>query len=215
MTSHWRFVLAATLLASTGMLLGARNNREIIPAHAPLASFPRAIASWTLAADIPLSKDVLDVLGTGEFLLRDYQAEGGRARVALFIAYFPSQRTGDTIHSPQNCLPGAGWSPVEADRITIRREGHLPISANRYLVAKGEQRQLVLYWYWAHDRGVASEYAAKFYLVADSIRMQRTDGSLVRISSSVGANEDLQSVNRILLSFAENLVPLLPTYVPR
>ena len=207
--------MVVALLGSTGLLLGVRNSGEIIPPYAPLASFPGSFAAWTLAQDIPLSKEVLEVLGAGEFLLRDYRDESRRAHVILFIAYFPSQRTGDTIHSPQNCLPGAGWSPVRADRITISAPGHAPFSANRYLVSKAEKRQLVLYWYWAHDRGVASEYAAKFYLVADSIRMHRTDGALIRISTSISENDDPQSVDRTLLSFAENLVRLLPTYVPR
>ncbi|MBV9183370.1 MAG: EpsI family protein [Acidobacteria bacterium] len=215
MISQLRFSLVAVLLASAGLLLGARNSGEIIPAHALLASFPRTIGSWSAAGNIPLSKDVLDVLGAGEFLLREYQDVETRAQVALFIAYFPSQRAGDTIHSPQNCLPGAGWSPERADRITITASGHSPFSANRYVVSKGDKRQLVLYWYWAHDRGLASEYAAKFYLVADSIRMHRTDGSLIRISTSVADGQNLQAVDRILRSFANNLVPLLPTYVPR
>lgn len=215
MRSNWRFFVVAALLGSTGMLVGARNNSEIIPPHAPLASFPGTVGSWTSDANIPLSKDVLDVLGAGDFLLRDYQDLQSRAHMTLFIAYFPSQRTGDTIHSPQNCLPGAGWSPVRADRITITAAGHAPFLANRYLVAKGEERRLVLYWYWAHDRGVASEYAAKFFLVADSIRMHRTDGSLVRIITKVAADQDIPSRDRMLLSFASNLVRLLPTYVPR
>jgi EpsI family protein len=203
------------LLGSTAILLGARNTTEIVPAHAPLWSFPRSLGVWNSTEDIPLSKDVLDVLGAGDFLLRDYQDAENRAHVTLFLAYFPSQRTQDTIHSPQNCLPGAGWSPVRADRITITADGHAPFLANRYLVAKGQERHLVLYWYWAHDRGVASEYAAKYYLVADSIRMHRSDGSLVRISTGVRPDQDLASVDRLLLAFAKNLVPVLPTYVPR
>jgi len=213
--SQWRFLLMMALLGSTAILLGARNTSEIILPHAPLSSFPRSVGAWKSAVDIPLSQDVLDVLGAGDFLLRDYQDVESRARVTLFLAYFPSQRTQDTIHSPQNCLPGAGWSPVRADRITVTADGHAPFSANRYLVAKGQERHLVLYWYWAHDRGMASEYAAKFYLVADSIRMHRTDGSLVRISTGVKPDQDLESVDRLLLGFAKNLVPVLPTYVPR
>jgi EpsI family protein len=74
---------------------------------------------------------------------------------------------------------------------------------------------LVLYWYWAHDRAVASEYAAKFYLVADSIRQHRTDGSLIRIMTPMGPNESLESAQQRLLTFAGNVVPLLNNYIPR
>jgi EpsI family protein len=93
--------------------------------------------------------------------------------------------------------------------------GHKPFPANRYLIAKGNERQLVLYWYWAHDRAVASEYAAKFYLVTDSIRMNRSDGSLIRVSTALGPTQDVESAQRLLLSFAGEVVPRINTYVPR
>jgi EpsI family protein len=214
MNSSWRFLTVAALLAGTALLLAARNRGEIVPDHPSFDSFPRAFPGWT-SRDIPLSRDVLDVLGPGDFLVRNYRNDEGSASVGLFIAYFPSQRAGDTIHSPQNCLPGAGWSPLRKDRIMIALPGHRPFPANRYLIAKGEERQLVLYWYWAHDRGVASEYRAKFYMIADSIRMHRTDGALVRLSASLAANQDTETVERVLLAFARNIVPLLNTYVPR
>ena len=91
-----------------------------------------------------------DVLGAGDFLLRVYQDSSRRQPyVDLFLAYFPSQRTGDTIHSPKHCLPGSGWLPVESSRVTLALPGHSPFLANRYVIAKGTDRQLVLYWYLA------------------------------------------------------------------
>lgn len=214
MRAQWRFVIAAILLAGTALLLEARNGSEIIPSRPPLKSFPSSLGGWN-SRDLPLAKDVLDVLGPGDFLLRSYVDTSQQRNVDLFIAYFPSQRTGDTIHSPKNCLPGAGWAPIQADRITINAGGHAPFRANRYLIAKGDQRLLVLYWYWAHDRAVASEYAAKIYLVTDSIRMRRTDGSLVRISTPLAPNENIDSAQQVLLSFANNLIPQVHAYVPR
>jgi EpsI family protein len=215
MKRHWRFTVAAILLAATALVLQARNGREIIPRRPPLSSFPRALDGWN-GTDVEITQDVLDVLGPGDFLLRDYQDQRTQNDpVFLFIAYFPSQRAGDTIHSPKNCLPGAGWTPVRADRITIDVAGHAPFQANRYLIAKGDDRQLVLYWYWAHDRAVASEYAAKFYLVTDSIRMHRTDGSLVRLSMPLAPGESSETAERSLIAWAGRVVPLLNTYVPR
>jgi EpsI family protein len=211
---YWRFVLAVVLLGGTGLLLHARNGSEIIPGRIPLASFPQMIQNWT-STDIPLQKEVLDVLGPGDFLVRDYHDSAQNRSIALFIAYFPSQRAGDTIHSPKNCLPGAGWAPVQSDRIKVNSPGHTPFVANRYVIAQGEQRQLVLYWYLAHDRAVAGEYAAKFYLVTDSIRMHRSDGSLIRLSTPLAQGEDIESAQRTLLSFAGNIVPLINSYVPR
>lgn len=215
MRTHWRFLVSVALLAATALFLRARNSAEIVPLRSPLSSFPRTLGPWTSSTDIALEREVRDVLGPGDFLLRPYNDTTNDKGVNLFIAYFPSQRTGDTIHSPKNCLPGSGWTPVESDRILIDVRGHAPFLANRYVIAQGQQRQLVLYWYWAHNRAVASEYAAKFYLISDSIRMHRTDGSLVRVTTPIAENESLESAQQTLLSFSSNVVPLLNTYVPR
>lgn len=216
MKQNWRFAVSAILLAATALVLQARNGREIIPQRQHLSSFPRVLDGWN-GSDVPITQDVLDVLGPGDFLLRNYHDVRGKQKEAvyLFIAYFPSQRAGDTIHSPKNCLPGAGWTPVRADRITIDVAGHAPFQANRYLITKGDDRQLVLYWYWAHDRAVASEYRAKFYLVTDSIRMHRTDGSLVRLSMPLAPGESSENAEQSLIAWAGRVVPLLNTYVPR
>jgi EpsI family protein len=214
MKSYWRFLVTVIVLAGTALLLHARKNAEIIPARSPLSSFPKTLGLWT-STDIAITKDVLDVLGPGDFLLRDYQRPNISSDVTLFVAYFPSQRAGDTIHSPKNCLPGAGWTPIQSDRITVALPGQAAFPANRYLIAQGEDRQLVLYWYWAHSRAVASEYSAKFYLVADSIRMRRSDGSLIRVATPLARGETVESAQARLLSLAGNIVPLINDYVPR
>src|SRR5262249_5001461 len=177
-------------------------------------SFPAVLNGWS-STDIALSQDILDVLGPGDFLLRRYQHPAASSPVDLFIAYFPSQRSGDTIHSPKNCLPGAGWTPVQSDRITVSLPGQNPFPANRYVIAQGENRDLVLYWYLAHDRAVASEYSAKFYLVADSIRMHRSDGSLIRLVTAIGPGETVDSAEARLLSLASTITPVISNYVPR
>jgi EpsI family protein len=210
----WRFVTTLVLLAATALLLRTRNSAETVPPHNRLQFFPRTFGSWS-SVDLPLTQDVLDVLGPGDFLLRDYQNQAGGPPVGLFVAYFPSQRSGDTIHSPKNCLPGAGWTPLRADRITLSFPEHPPFRVNRYLIAKGQGRQLVLYWYWAHNRAVASEYWAKYYLVADSIRMHRSDGSLIRLTTIMLPGEKIDSAQQRLLTLGSAVVPAIENYVPR
>ena len=215
MNSHWRFALTAALLATAAIVLQARGHNEILPARQPLASLPYQLGMWA-GTDVPMQPDVLDVLGPGDFVQRFYQnTSATEPGVDLFLAYFPSQRTGDTIHSPRHCLPGAGWLPTESSRISISLPGRAPFPANRYVIAKGDDRQLVLYWYWAHDRALASEYWAKSYLVADSIRLNRSDGSLVRVITPLLPGEAADAAQRRLLAFVGNLVPLLDTYIPR
>jgi EpsI family protein len=210
-----RFILAISLIAGTGLLLQARGRNEVFPPRQSLQSFPKDIGPWT-GTDIPLENDVLDVLGPGDFLLREYEApENATPMIGLFIAYFPSQRAGDTIHSPQHCLPGAGWLPVENTRATLSFPGHGPFPVNRYVVSKGDSRELVLYWYWAHNRGVASEYWAKFYLVKDAMQMNRSDGALVRITTSMYRGETSEAAEQRLLPFARDLFPRLNSYIPQ
>jgi EpsI family protein len=215
MRNALRFATAILLITGTGILLQARRRNEIVPPHQPLKSLPEQLGPWS-ATDVAIDQPVLDILGPGDFLLREYRAEGNVAPlVDLFIAYFPSQRAGDTIHSPQHCLPGAGWFPIENTQVTLSMPGYQPFPANRYVVSKGDSRQLVLYWYWAHGRGVASEYWAKFYLVKDSIQMNRSDGALVRLITPMYRGETAAAAQQRLLPFTDALFPLLNNYIPR
>jgi len=214
-TAAARFVLAVVLLALTAALLQARGRSEVLPNRLPLSSFPGRVGNWN-GTEIELDKQTLDILGAGDFMERVYQSPSDNLPVVdLFLAYFPSQRAGDTIHSPQHCLPGAGWNPEENNRITLSLPGHSPFPANRYVIAKAGARKLVLYWYWAHNRGVASEYWAKYYLVADSIRMNRSDGALVRITTDMFPGETADAAQERLLPFASKVSPLLDDYIPR
>ena len=214
-SSMARFVVAALLIVATAIFLRGHTRSEVFPSRLPLQSFPGRLGPWT-GTDFAIDKDTLQVLGPGDFLLRVYtNQEKPQPYVDLFIAYFRSQRTGDTIHSPKNCLPGAGWAPIESKRITLSVPGHVPFPANRYVIAKGDSRQVVLYWYWAHDRGIASEYWAKFYLVADSIRMNRSDGSLVRVTTPLNPGETAEAAQQRLLPFVNDAVPRLQSYIPR
>jgi EpsI family protein len=210
-----RFTVAVTLIALTAILLQARGRTEIIPNRLPLSAFPAQVGNWN-STQIELDKDTLAILGAGDFMERVYQNPAERLpTIDLFLAYFPSQRTGDTIHSPQHCLPGAGWNPEENTRVTLSLPDHGPFPANRYVIAKAGARKLVMYWYWAHDRGVASEYWAKYYLVADSIRLNRSDGALVRITTDMFPGETADAAEQRILPFALAISPRLDDYIPR
>lgn len=210
-----RFALAATVIALTAILLQARSRNEVVPPHLPLSSFPSELANWG-SNEIVQDKNTLEVLGPGDFLERVYQDPAQKLPyVDVFLAYFPSQRAGETPHSPQHCLPGAGWNPEENVRISLSLAGHKSFPANRYVITKGDQRRLVLYWFWAHDRGVASEYWAKFYLVADAIRMNRSDGSLVRLVTPMFPGETPDAAQQRILPFTAGVVALLDNYIPK
>lgn len=209
-----RFLVLAVLLASTAVFLSARNKDEIVPPGESSASFPETLGPWR-GKDIKIPDEVLATLGAGDLLVRDYENKlTDQMPVNLLLAYFPSQRTGDTIHSPKNCLPGAGWQPVSASRIQVTLPGREPFVANRYVVAKASERGLVLYWYLAHGRTVASEYLAKFYLVEDSIRLNRSDGAMIRAITEIAPNENAADAQKRVLLFLTFAVPEIDKYVP-
>ena len=212
--SWQRFIPVALLLGACAVFLQARSTKEAVPPHKELASFPNTIAAWQ-GKDIGLDQATLDVLGPGDFLLRDYVRSSSEPDVNLYLAYFPSQRTGDTIHSPQNCLPGAGWAPVESKQIAFVAGNGTTIPINRYIIAQGPNRELVYYWYQAHGRVTPSEYWAKIYLVADAIRMNRTDGALVRVITPIEDANDEAAAQARASEFTRRVLPLLDSYIPR
>jgi EpsI family protein len=210
-----RFVMAAAVMLVTAAGLQARPRDEFVPAYLPLSSLPSQIDGWT-GTDETIDQPTLDVLGPGEFLLRDYENQSlPQPFINLYVAYFPSQRSGDTIHSPNHCLPGAGWIPISRTLVEIARPDGSSFPANRYVIVKADERQLVLYWFQAHGREVASEYWAKYYLIADSIKMNRSDGALVRLMTPMLKGESADAAQARMMKLGTHFVPLLDTYIPR
>jgi EpsI family protein len=209
-----RFIPVALLMGATALFVHGRGTGDQLPPRRELASFPDQVGEWK-GTRLNIRAEVLDVLGPGEYSERLYQNPGEDRYVDLFLAYVPNQRTGDWLHSPKHCLPGAGWVPVVANLLSLPRPGGGQTTVNRYVIAKGLDRQIVLYWYQAHGRVVASEYWAKVYLVEDAIRLNRTDGALVRVTTPVSGSESLQSGEGRAVAFATQLLPILDDYIPR
>lgn len=214
MPFNFRFAIAVAALTGTAWFISVHHSDEFVPQHEELRSIPLQLGPWH-GTDQPISSGTLSTLGSGDFLSRSYTEQSAASSVNLFIAYFPTQSTGSTIHSPENCLPGSGWFPLQSGRITISAQGHDPFPANRFYIAKGDDRALVLYWYWSHNRGIASEYVAKFYLVADAIRWNRSDGALIRVTAPVRRGQTTESAQQALLGFSNELVPLIDHYIAR
>jgi len=176
----------------------------------PLATLPVQIGEWRGADGVALSPEAIAAAGVDDYLSRVYAA-GPRRAVSLYIGYYASQRQGDTIHSPQNCLPGAGWQPVASTRRSIATAAGR-VEANDMLIEKGVDRAVVLYWYEGRGRIVAGEYMNKLSLMLDAARLRRTDGGLVRIIAPV-ANDAAASAADAA-AFAAALVPHLARRLP-
>jgi EpsI family protein len=215
-------VLFACLMGAAAAV--ARADRyEQPPPRTAFAAFPMQIGEWHGVEDPPMPKAVLDVLRADDVLTRTYYTSSmpglsGRAVAGLYVGYWQSQRQGDAIHSPLNCLPGAGWEPVSRAALSFAdpRNPGAVVSINRYVIEKGLDRELVLYWYQSHARIVASEYWSKFYLVADAVRLNRTDGAIVRVITPIrdDARDAEQMAEANAMGFVKELLPRLDGFLP-
>jgi EpsI family protein len=208
-----RFWTVVLLLAGTALILQARGNTDRIPVSDPLSRFPQTI-DGRVGSDIQIDQETLDVLGQGDFLSRVYARDGQSQQIGLFIGYFPTQRTGVTIHSPKHCLPGAGWAFESSQYVDLKDAAGKTRPVGEYIIANGETRQFVIYWYEAHGRSVANEYVAKIYLVADAMRLNRTDGALVRVITPINSSEGTNDAKNRAEFFVAHLAPLLPRFIP-
>jgi EpsI family protein len=213
-----RFWVVLLLLLAAFTTLHLRASVDRVPPSEPLNLLPSTIDPWS-SQDIPISQDALDILGDGRFLNRLYNNTTPTGRlveppISLFIGYFPTQRTGQSIHSPQNCLPGAGWTFVSSKKIYLQGPELKNYAVGEYVIGNGTARQVVLYWYLAHGRSIANDYVAKAYMMADAIRYNRTDGALVRLVTPLESNETLDTAEARVIKFADRLVPTLPRFIP-
>lgn len=207
-------ILTILLLLEGTVFYALAFRDENKPVVAPLSAFPGQLGGWTIKQDVKIEQEIQDILQADDLLSRAYISPSGNTAAYLFIAYFKTQRSGQAPHSPKNCLPGAGWEPLESAPITIQVPGRSkPILSNRYLVAHGDEKSVVLYWYQSHNRIIASEFAAKFWLVADSIKYHRSDSSLVKIVVPV-RNGDTDAATKEAVEFVQAMFPDLTRQLP-
>ena len=215
-----RMIVVAVCLIGASVYVAEASRAEVLPPREPLALLPMSVGGWTGQREADFTPEILAILGVDDYITRTYVQN--RWPIGLYVGYHTSQRQVDTIHSPLNCLPGAGWQPVDVGRAIIPVRGApgaanvtTPVEVNRVLIAKGVDRQLVLYWYQSHRRVVADEYRAKVYTVLDSVRYNRTDAALVRVIVPV-AEDDVQArdAERRGTAFVQELFPLLGPHLP-
>lgn len=202
----------AIVLVLQAALFYSASRGENTPLASPLSIFPMKVGDWNLIQEGTVEPEEREVLKADDILTRLYQNSATHSVASLFVAYFKSQRTGQSPHSPKNCLPGAGWQQDQSGRIDIPI-GSRTINVNHYVVSKGNEVSLVLYWYQSQGRTVAGEFAAKFYLVADSIRYHRSDAALVRVIVPT-TREQIAQADKVGVQFVQTVFPVIKSYLP-
>jgi EpsI family protein len=223
---RWPFVLALVMLGGTWVLLASRSQAEAALPRRPFSEYPLRLGPFA-GRDRAMDERVLDLLKLTDYVMRVYvpastepdaastfagQTRQAVAPVWLYVGYYGSQRTGATYHSPKNCLPGGGWVFRSSEPVSGVLPGLPAVAVNRVVIEKGFERQLILYWYQDRGRVIASEYAAKGYLILDATTRNRTDGALVRVSTPVVGSEE--EAFRHAVAFVREAFPALGEHLP-
>lgn len=179
----------------------------------PLQQFPRTLGDWKqLGSDIRFSSDVESILNASDYVMRDYIFLDGTV-INLYIGYYDTQRSGNTYHSPQNCLPGSGWQLKNPSTVRINTKNGKSFDVRFYLIENLESRELMLYWYQGRGRYVYNEYIDKFYTVFDKITRRRSDGAIIRITVPSTKDEETEKLEKMVdfsRLVAENLADFVP-----
>jgi exosortase D (VPLPA-CTERM-specific) len=208
------FVASIILLAVSLVVVKSVDSRvELVPEREQFVSFPLYIDGWRGQQE-NLQQIVTEKLALTDYLLNNYEKEGAPP-VNFYVAYYASQRKGVSPHSPRVCVPGGGWSITDLERTEIMFDGRqAPLNVNRAVIQNGSHRQLVYYWFKQRGRDIANEYWMKWYLLSDSLTRNRTDGSLVRLTTPILPDEKDTDAEQRLQEFLSAVDKKLDNYVP-
>jgi len=186
---------------------------EIVPQHPPFASFPMQLGDWR-GRQASIQSDVLAALKLSDYIMADYVEDRDPAPVNFYVAYYAQQRVGSATHSPSNCIPGGGWQ-IENSRVeTVKTPSGESITFTRLLIRRGEDAQLVYYWFDERGRDLTETTTAKWYLIQDSITMNRTDGALVRLITPLLRHETEEAAEARLKAFIAPVLPQIRVFIP-
>jgi EpsI family protein len=207
-------ILVPVFLVAQGLLVHWTGTFERPPAKPDLTRFPAQLGPWQRVSDQPVDAATQAQLGADRLMNSMYMQRPAGEFANVFVAWFQSQRAGTSQpHSPQVCLPAAGYVPESNGTIEIDTDAGT-ITVNRLVISTAQEREVVLYWYQNPRRVVAGEWAAKFWLMIDAMRDRRTDTSLVRVTTWV-KNSDVSAATKAAVGLSQKIYPLLRETFPR
>lgn len=219
MSSVTRFAPAALLGVGCLLISGVRSQQRLEP-RAPLSTIQVNVPGY-IARDTTVDPEEQKVAGMSHYLSRLYQRGPNDPGFGVYVGYYDMQVQGKSIHSPKNCLPGAGWEPIDVGVRTIALPGGGSAPINRFLLANKGAQALVYYWYEGRGRVEPSEYVVKWNLIRDAARYGRTEESLVRIVVPIdtrglqpGQRPDYRAADQLATTVAAQLVPGVRKVLP-
>ncbi len=214
----WAFISGVVIVGSLGLLatqLEAREER-LVPRET-FVDFPMQLGTWEGSFQ-PLEQVYIDALRFEDYLLADFRKKKEKLPpINLYVAYYQSQRSGESIHSPQSCIPSDGWLITSVTTISLGSPtpSMEPISVNEVMIEKDGVQQVVWYWFQQRQRNLTNEYLVKWYLLWDALTQRRTDGALIRFTAPILSANDLSLTKERMAEFAQLVHARLEPYVPR
>jgi EpsI family protein len=206
-------LIAAVLLSGQGLVYYGWARTEVIPETLRWKEFPQKIGLWSSSSDMPIEQRFLDLLRPDDYVNRVYEQPGVSSQLGLFVAYFKTQRTGFNPHSPQNCLPGAGWKSISlALAPLITGAGDQRVDVNQYVVQKDNAQLAVIYWFQQGRHSFTNEIVAQFYAIPELMLHGRTDNSLIRVIVPV-TNGTVEQSTKTAMSFSRELYPEVRAFI--
>jgi EpsI family protein len=203
-------IIVIILIAAAGLTTVFSHSERIKP-NRHFSQFPLEIGPWR-GVTSQMDEKIYNILGVEDYIMANFRKGPGSA-VNLYVGFYQSQSKGDLIHSPKNCMPGAGWNIVQSSTIPINLpKSGKTIKIARLLLDKDGQKQVVYYWFQSRGRIISSEYMQKIWLVLDSITKKRTDGSFVRLIAPIIKNQ--AATEFLLTQFADEVYPVLNQFIP-
>lgn len=206
--------LGVLLVGVTLFVTLAPERKDIIPERKDFYSFPMEFDGWKGTRE-GLKQRILDALKVDDYILVNYLNKDG-TKINFYVAYYATQKKGQSAHSPRTCIPGGGWKISSIEQVPVKgvKVNGVPLIVNRTIIQKGEFRQLVYYWFQERGRILTNEYLVKWYILWDALTKNRTDGALVRLVTMVPPGQDIELADRKLTDFAKIVVEKMHDYVP-
>jgi EpsI family protein len=215
-------LVVAAVLATNFYVYHWYARAQVIPARRPFAAFPSEVGDWRCTQRERMDEETLTNLGASDYLICEFRRAEPPARVGVYFGYHETQVREEgggagenSIHPPKHCLPGSGWDIIAHEVVSLDLAGlpQQPASVNRLVIAKGDLREVVYYWYQTQGRVVAEDWRKIVYLSWDRARQHRTDGALVRFTAPIFQKNEAEADQQIR-ELAASLVPQLGAYIP-
>ncbi|MCM2285981.1 MAG: VPLPA-CTERM-specific exosortase XrtD [Desulfobacula sp.] len=208
-----QFIVSVILLGATLALSQGIEFREAIPMARPFKDFPMQVKGWEGRRQ-DMESRFIETLNFKDYIMADYKDGSGKI-VNFYVAYYESQRKGESIHSPETCLMGGGWQFRQAGSSSLEIGDGKKVSLKRAIIAKEPVRQISYYWYPSRGRVLTSAFEMKWYNFLDALTRQRTDGALVRIITLIYPDETPEQAEDRMKTFIKDFYPVLSEYLPK